>query len=368
MAPAPKTILVIAGDPSGDLHGAHLIKELKGHGFRVAAVGGPLIRKEADEFIEDLAARGMTGFLEPFKALPFFFRLARRLRDFMLKNRPAALVCIDYYGFNRRVLAIAKACGVPAYYYISPQVWASRAGRIKTLKDLIRRMFVIFPFEEKIYAKEKVPCLFVGHPLLDLLPAARRDGGLKAPLKVGLLPGSRASEIKRHLPLFLKAFEELKRHFPDSKAFVFASSSLPDRAYAAAGHRFELVRESGYQSRKTLDIAISSSGTATLENALLGIPMVVVYKLSWATYAIARAIIKVPYISMANILAGRLLVPELIQNDATPQKIARAAVSLLENPEKLAALKKDLAGLRGVLGSAGAAQTTARAIAAELAS
>lgn len=370
MTPRPKTILIVAGDPSGDLHGSHLIRALKrlDPHLAVAAVGGPLMRRQADEFLEDLAARGMVGFLEPLLAVPFFARLLGRLKRFMRQRKPQAVICVDYYGFNRRVLSAAKACSVAAYYYISPQVWASRPGRIKVLARLVRRMFVIFPFEQALYEKAGLPCTFIGHPLLDLMPPAPPLSDLGAPLHVGLLPGSRDSEIKRHLPLFLSAFDEIARHFPKASAQLFASGSRPDAFYKKllGGRPCQIIRENNYHARARLDLAISSSGTATLENALLGVPMVVVYKMSWATYAVARAIIKVPYISMANLLAGRKLVPELIQHDATPQKVARAAVSLLENPEKLARLKHDLSHLRRKLGQPGAAAQAAQQILAEL--
>lgn len=365
-----KTILVVAGDPSGDLHGSHLIRALKAadKSLFVAAVGGPLMREAADEFLEDLSSRGVTGFWEPVLKIGFLVRLALRLKKFMVEHRAAALICIDYYGFNRRVLALAKTAGVPAYYYISPQVWASRSGRIKMLKRLVRRMFVIFPFEETLYRDNGVPCTFVGHPLLDLLPepsAAAKT--LEAPLNVGLLPGSRASEVRRHLPVMLEAFRRLRRHFPDSRAEIFASPSLPDAAYAQASKDgVELVRETDYRRRSRIDLALCSSGTATLENALLGIPMVVIYKLSWPTYAIARAIIKVPHIAMANLLAGRKLVPELIQRQATGVKAAEAAVALLEDPRRYAALREELLSLRKRLGGPGAASRAAKELLADI--
>ena len=361
------TLLVVAGDPSGDLHGARLIRALKAGGARVAAVGGPLMKREADEFIEDLASRGITGFWEPLAKLGFLAGLAWRLKRYLAEKRPAALVCIDFYGFNRRVLALAKTSGIPAYYYISPQVWASRPYRIKILARLLRRMFVIFPFEERLYREAGVPCDFVGHPLLDLLPQPAAKKTLTAPLRVGLLPGSRASEVKRHLPVFLEAFGLLRRHFPAAEALVFASSALPDSAYAIASEpRARLVREADYHARASLDFAFCSSGTATLENALLGIPMVVVYKMSWPTYAVARAIVRVDHIAMANILAGRSLVPELIQGEATPEGIAHAALGLLEDPRRYFRLREELLGLRAKLGSPGSAGRAAQAILRDL--
>ena len=349
--------MIVAGDPSGDLHGSHLIHAIKkaSPSLYVAAVGGPLMRQACDEFLEDLAGRGVTGFWEPFLQLGFLLRLGKRLKNFMAERRPAAVVCIDYYGFNRRVLGLAQSLGIAAYYYISPQVWASRPGRIRVLKRLVRRIFVIFPFEEDIYRREGVPCLFVGHPLLDLLPACVEKKEMRAPVEVGLLPGSRPSEIGRHLPLFIRAFSQFRRHFPDSRGVLFASAALPDallRDYRLEG--IEIVRESDYSRRAALDIAFSSSGTATLENALLGVPMVVVYKLSWLSYWVARGLIRVPHISMANILAGRRLVPELIQNQATPENISRAAVALMENPRQYKALKGELRGLRETLKAAAA--------------
>lgn len=354
-------ILVVVGDPSGDVHGAKLIAELKRGGARVAAVGGPMMRREADEFIEDLASRGVTGFWEPAAKLGFLLKLALELRRFLTERRPKAVVCIDFYGFNRRVLSLAHGAKVPAYYYISPQVWASRPGRVGVLKRLVRRMFVIFPFEEKLYREAGVPCRFVGHPLLDSVPEPREDAPLGSPLTVGFLPGSRRAEVGKHLPLFLAAFSLFKRHFPDARAVVFAAETLPDSAYALPPE-VELVRESDYRRRACVDLVLSSSGTATLENALLGLPMVVVYKLSWPTYLIARAIVKVPFIAMANILAGRALVPELIQHKATPERVAQAAVGLLEDPRRYAALRADLRALRRSLGEPGAAARAAREI------
>lgn len=364
-------ILVVAGDPSGDLHASHLIRALKAKGpagLRVAAVGGPLMREAADEFLEDLASRGVTGFWEPVVKLPFMVKLGLRLKRFMAERRPAAVVCVDYYGFNRRVLSFAKSLGVPAFYFISPQVWASRPGRVRVLKRLVRKMLVIFPFEAKLYREAGVPCEFVGHPLLDVVPAPATKKAPGAPLRVGLLPGSRASEVAKHLPILLAAFLNLRRRYPDARAQVFAAASLPDGAYdLGAVPDVTLVRESSYDARRELDLALCSSGTATLENALLGVPMVVVYKMSWLTFRIAKAIVRVDHIAMANILAGRTLAPELIQKDATAERVAAAALGLLENDKAYARLRAELIELREKLGKPGAAGRAAAAILAEVA-
>lgn len=359
-----KSFLVVAGDPSGDLHASNLIKALKraDPAVRVAAVGGPLCRGVADEFLEDLASRGVTGFLEPVLKIPFLLDLRKRLQAFLRERKPDALVCVDYYGFNRRVLPLAKAEGIPAYYFVSPQVWASRPGRVKVLKTLVSKMLVIFPFEEALYRNAGVPVEFVGHPLLDLIPEPmERTGTSKTPL-VGLLPGSRTSELKRHLPVFYAAFEMLKRSHPGLKGALFAAVNQPDAAYGRLPDGVELVREQDYARRRVLDLAICSSGTATLENALLGVPMVVVYKLSWPTYAIARALVKVKHIAMANLLAGKGVVPELIQRDATPERAAAEAARFLDEPAYAASVRADLLAVRRSLGTPGAADRAAAAL------
>ncbi len=365
------TILIVAGDPSGDLHASHLIRALKKRGgpsLRVAAVGGPLMKAQADEFIEDLASRGVTGFWEPVLKLPFMIRLGLRLKRFMREKKPLALICVDYYGFNRRVLGLARPLGVPAFYYISPQVWASRPGRVNTLKKLVRRMLLIFPFEVAVYEKAGVPCRFVGHPLLDLMPVPEDKKAPARPPRVGLLPGSRRSEIARHLPILLQACEKLRAVYPELRVQVFAPPAAPDSAYdAARAADVDIVREKGYDQRRGLDLALCCSGTATLENALLGVPMVVLYKMSYLTYRIARALIRVRHIAMANILAGETLVPELIQRDATAERLAEEALRLLEDKARYAEVRRKLLAVRASLGEPGAAERAAQTILQEAA-
>lgn len=362
-------LLIVAGDPSGDLHASNLIKAIKRRdpSARVAAVGGPLCQAAADEFIEDLASRGVTGFLEPLLKVPFLLRLRSRLQFFIRTRRPDALVCVDYYGFNRRILPLARAAGVPAFYFVSPQVWASRPGRVKVLKRLVRRMLVIFPFEEKLYREAGVPVEFVGHPLLDLIPEpAQRAPDPNTPI-VGLLPGSRSSELKRHIPVFYEAFRILRQTRPGMRGFVFASPNQPDSAYGRLPEGVEITRENDYKRRAALDVAICSSGTATLENALLGVPMVVVYKLSWPTYLIARALVNVTHIAMANLLAGRGVVPELIQRDATPRRAAAEAARFLDDTALWARTREELLAIRRSLGEPGCADRAARAVLGEAA-
>lgn len=388
--------LIVAGDPSGDLYGAMLARELRALDpeARFSAVGGRFLREEAaagGRFLHDLASLGITGFLEPLRNLFLFLDIDRRIQDLLREDRPDAVVCVDFYGFNRHVLKAARAEGVTTCYFISPQVWATRPGRVRALKELVDRMIVIFPFEEKLYREAGVPVTWVGHPLLDILPpalsgsgerppsedggpmpAARNGGAGEEPsaLKVGLLPGSRLSEIRRHLPVFLGALRRMLRDYPRCEASLFASAQVPDAVYeefllpwrASGGLEVKIVREADYRERSGLDIALTSSGTATLENALLGVPMVVIYKLFWPTYAIARAMIRVPYITMANLLCGKRLVPELVQAQADAPGVAREALLILEDPRRLAGLRKELSALRGLLGGPGAARRAAEAV------
>jgi len=380
-------LLLVAGDPSGDLYGSLLIRELR-HLFsrlpgrallRFEVAGGRLMKrtlKQDDSFLCDLASKGVTGFVEPARRLPMFMGLMRRIKDVLARRKPDAVICIDFYGFNRHVMGAAKAAGVPVFYFISPQVWASRPGRVRAIKRLVDRMLVIFPFEESLYRDAGVPVTWVGHPLLDLLPEPARMDGLRGGrhLRIGLLPGSRAGEVRRHLPVFLKATTRILRDFPRAKVSVFAGAQLPEELYRRWLHRWrgldgghaKLVRESDYAVRVQQDVVLTSSGTATLENALLGLPMVVIYKLSWPTYFLARALIKVDMIAMANILAGRRVVPELIQHDATPENVARSALAVLEDPRKLRAMREELISLRTKLGGRGAVTRTARIILEEL--
>ncbi len=357
-------VLVIAGDPSGDLHAANLIAALKRRDpeLRVASIGGPLSRAAADEFLEDLASRGITGFSGPLREIGFFLSLARRIEQFFDERHPNALICVDYYGFNRRILSMAQHAGTPAFYYISPQVWASRPGRIKVLKRLVRKMLVIFPFEEYLYQRAGVPVEFVGHPLLDLIPEPAHSRAQTAGPVIGILPGSRSPELRRHLPVLLEAFARIRSTRPSCQGLLFSAPSQPDAAYGKLPPGITPVRDPDYACRATLDLALCSSGTATLECALLGIPMVVIYKASWLNYVIARALLTIPHIAMVNVLACELLVPELIQRQASAERVAAKAAELLDNPSLAASIREELLAMRRSLGKPGAAERAAAII------
>lgn len=367
-----KRIFFIAGDPSGDEHAARVAAESKAQGAEVMAVGGPALRAVADRWLGDVVSQGVMGFWEPLKKVPFFLNVLNRvILPAMREWEPQVVVPTDFYGFNRYVARSAKEAGRRVCYLISPQVWASRPGRIQTLKMCVDRMLVIFPFEEKLYRDAGVPVTFVGHPLLDILPEVSASAPSNVEPRVGLLPGSRPSEVRRLLPVFMETADRM----PAGTRFVlFAAPTLSNAFYDKflAGrrpgkHLMEVVRDENYSVRRGLDMALACSGTATLENALLGIPTVVAYKTSWPTYLLARALVKVPYIAMPNILARKLLMPELIQTRARPDELADALVALWKDGSARKVMRGELLALRGQLGGPGAARRAAEAILGEAA-
>ena len=374
-----KSVLISAGDYSADLHGESLVRELRAlvPDLRVTALGGVKLKGVADRFLHDMVELDVSGFTQPIKQ---FFRLMGILKKSVFplidKKEIGAVILIDYYGFNIHIAEHAKAAGVPVFYFVSPQVWASRRWRIQKLKETVTKMLVIFPFEEELYRSHGVPVEFVGNPLIDGAPepAAARPVGPE--IRLGLLPGSRQRELVPHIPLLLGALEDLRKKFPKIKATLFAVDAIPDPVYreiirSALGRDPEpgmlgIVRDSGHRIRLEQDLCITASGTATLENALLGLPMVVIYKTSWLTYLVARWIIQVKHISMPNILAGREIVPELIQHRASPGKIAETAAAILSDPALLASQRSELIQLRKRLGPPGAYRRAAQAIAPSL--
>jgi len=374
IVPTTKNILVVAGDPSGDAHAANLIKALKAKDpeLSVTSIGGVRMREVSTHFIYNLVSVGAVGFAEPFKNFFLWLKLIRLVRRYLEEKRPGCVIAVDFYGFNHQVLGLAAHRSIPAFYYISPQVWASRPGRAAKIARLVKEVLVIFPFEEAIYKKAGANVSFVGHPLLDSVPAPAETYAVPEgnAFKIGILPGSRKSEIAKHLPIFVQAFYKIKSVYPDSRAYIFAVPEFPDEKLVPAlesvdkywSKDVEIVREQDYKIRSTMDFAFTCSGTATLENALMGLPMAVAYKMSDFSFAIAKRIVKVQYISLANILLKKPVVKELMQEKANPGALAQEALSLLNNPPKMAAMRKEFLGLRSMLGSPGAAERAAEKI------
>ena len=369
-----KNILIVAGDVSGDIHAAGLIRALKAQDPEVCitAVGGKNMQPLCDRFLLDLASQGATGFVEPLKKLPLWFSLLHQLENYMDTAHPVAVIVVDFYGFNHQVLKAAAKRHIPAYYYVTPQVWASRQYRAKKLARLTRKMFVIYPFEPAFHQKFGGNAVFLGNPLLDFMPApAQKKYDIADPVaypwKLGILPGSRPSEIKRLAPVFYQAFKQVVAAFPNTHAYLFLLPDADEKAVAeiigeSLHPQFHFVKDVHFEKRKEMDFLLACSGTATLENALLGVPMVVAYKLFWPTALIARLVIKVRFISLVNILAGKEIVKELLQHHATAQALADETIAMFKEPQRLAQMHAQLLELRAQLGQPGVADRAAKEI------
>lgn len=373
--PNSSRIFFCAGDVSGDVHASNLMKELKrlAPQVRLDSVGGQRMKAQSDNFLCDMVAKGASGFVEPFKKIFMWLDLLNMIGEYFDKEKPSCVVLTDFFGFNSRVMKAAYDRKIPVYYYVCPQVWASRRYRAKKIVKMAKKMFVIFPFEKKIYTSLGGDAMFLGNPLLDTIPepAAKEFKEKRtAEIKIGMMPGSRPQEIQKHTKLFWQAFLIIKKTFPNAKAYLFAVPEVSDETlFNCIGSKnpdFTIVREQDYTVRKTMDFIITCSGTATLENALLGLPMVVVYKTSWITYHIAKLIIKVPYISLVNILRRQSVVKELIQKDASPQGIAEETCSVLGNKKRFNTMCKNMLTIREMLGMPGVAHRTAEVILGEV--
>lgn len=369
-----REILFVAGEVSGDQHAAGVARELRASKapFALAGVGGDMMRDAGVELIEHSGKLAVMGFIEPLKRLPHFRRLRNQLRTRIESGNVALVVLVDYGGFNMKVAEVAAAAGVPVLYFITPQVWASRAGRMKTLARTVTKAAVILPFEEKLLRENGIDATFVGHPLMDKLATlpdraeARRVLGIDESARLlALFPGSRAQEISRHLDPFVATARELQRRDPSLQVVV---SAAPHVSIPKERCPFPLVHAASFTVLRAADAALCKSGTTTLEAAVALCPLVVAYRTGTLEYAIARRIVTITYIGLVNIVAGREVAREFVQDALVPTDVADALAPLLEpsNPARAEMVKK-LVGVRAMLGEPGAAKRVA-AMAAALAS
>jgi len=375
----PRSIFIIAGESSGDLHGAHLAKELKklSPDLRLFGLGGGSMREAGVEILADptrIAVIGLIEVLQHFSDFKRLFHLAVRALD---ERRPDLVVLIDYPGFNLRFAREVKRRGIRLVYYISPQIWAWDPGRIHAIKKLVDRMLVVFPFEKELYEKAGVPVTFVGHPLLDQVrPSLSRmealeQLGLSDGLPViGILPGSRQGEVRRHLPVLLEAGEKLREALPSSARFLLIKAPhLPWEIYQPFLKQSHLnpkvIERWDYDCLHGCDLVLVASGTATLECALLERPIVIVYKTSWPTYFLSRLLIRIPHIGLVNVVAGRKVAPELIQREANPERIAMETLSLWKDAQRRQEMKDSFSAIRKSLGEPGAGRRAAEMVYSE---
>jgi lipid-A-disaccharide synthase len=374
---AAPDVLLVAGEASGDMHGGDLVAALRRRvpSVRVRGIGGAHLRANGMDTLIDAHTLSTMGLVEARERLGVIWRAYREMRRILREEKPDLLILIDFAEFNMALAGVAKRHGVPVLYYISPQVWAWRRGRVRKIARRVSRLAVVFPFELPLYAGTGVRADFVGHPLLDRVQVARdRAATLAAagldPAKrlVALLPGSRSKEMQLLLPAMAEAAERLQRR-GDTQCALALAETLSEADIAAsmrgAALPFPVVRGATYDLVHASDVVIVASGTATLETALLERPMVIVYRTAPLTYALARRLISVPFIGMPNLIAGRGVVPELIQDDATADRMVAEVERFLDDPGHAAATRQALAEIRPALGGGGAAERAA-AIAAEM--
>jgi len=314
---------------------------------------------------DKIADSSIIGFWEPLKNLARLKRNLNLAEKFFIKDKPEGLIIIDYYGYNIHLAKLAKKHKIPVIYYIAPQVWATRGGRVQKIKKFVKKVLVIFPFEKEIYERAGIPCEFVGNPLLDIIPNLSVPTSLQ-PMHIGLMPGSRIQEINKHFTQFYEAFVNISNVFSDIKAIIpVFSENIKNHIinnFNIDSKKIEFVMHGDYEKRSKMSLCITSSGTATVENMLLGVPMVISYKTSWLTYQIAKRLINVKFIGMPNILAGREICPELIQNEATAEKISKKCLEILQNSQILEKMRYDITETKQKLGGQGATKMAAEII------
>jgi lipid-A-disaccharide synthase len=366
-------LLLSCGEPSGDLYAGELVRELRLRqpDLEVFGLGGDRMASQGAELLAHVRDLAVVGLLEVVAHLRSLRRVFDRVLSEVELRRPEVAVLVDYPDFNLRLARQLRQRGVPVVYYVSPQVWAWRRGRLDSIRKTVDHMLVIFPFEEALYREADVPVTFVGHPLVDLVRAPANTAAFleslgldpKRPV-VALLPGSRPKEIGHNLPPVLGAVERLAAQRPDLQFPLALAPALDPVAVANAVGSLP-VRVVANQTQGVLascTVAVVASGTATVEAALLGAPMVVVYRLAPLTYLLGRKLVKVPHFAMANLIAGERVVPEVIQRELTPERVAAEVGALLDDPGRRQRMREGLADVRRRLGKPGASARAAEAV------
>jgi len=346
--------MVIAGEVSGDMHAAKMLREIKAvhPDWTFWGVGGAELEKEGVDCLYGLDDFAVLGLVEVLKKYGFFKKAFNHLVAECRSRRPDAVLLVDYPGFNLRFAKEVKGLGIPVVYYVCPQIWAWKAGRADTMSQVIDQLLVIFPFEVGLFKDKPLDVHYVGHPLVDetqkALAASDRDLPWPGETRVALLPGSRRQEIERNLPVILDTAQEVAGQEAGA-GFILAapSESIATLARAVLDRhpvktRVSVVVDDTREVLKQATAAVVASGTATLETALMRCPMVIVYKTSWFTYTVGRRVVKIPHIGMVNVVAGKEVCPEFIQGDATPGTLAKALLPLLEDTDQRRAMLRDM--------------------------
>jgi lipid-A-disaccharide synthase len=373
-ASSPRRVLVSCGEPSGDLYAGDLVHHLRGQvgSLEVFGLGGDRLRAEGGRLLAHVGDLAVVGLLEVLRHLRHLRAVFRAVLEEVDRDRPAVAVLVDYAEFNLRLARELKKRGVPVAYYVSPQVWAWRRGRVRSIRESVSHMIVIFPFEEPLYRDAGVPVTFVGHPLVELAQPAKdraaflSSHGLDATRPVlAVLPGSRRQEVAHNLPPIAGALRRLRQQRGDLQLALAVAPSLDPHLFDRELTGLPVVRVSGHTHAilSAASAGIVASGTATVEAALMDLPMVVVYRVSPLTYALGRPFVRVPHYAMANLLANREVVRELIQGDFRPEAVAAEVLALLEDPGRRTTVRRGLAEIRARLGPTGASARAAAVVA-----
>ncbi len=353
---------IIAGERSGDLHGSNLIKGIRknDHDAQIRAWGGEMMQSAGAEIVKNYRDLAFMGFFEVVKNLPTILGFLAFCKKDIIKFKPDVVILIDYAGFNMRVAKFAKTSGIKTFYYISPKVWAWNQSRALKIKAFVDKMFVIFPFEKAFFKKYDYDVEYVGNPLFDAIadftPVEnfRKEAHLGQKPIIALLPGSRKQEVETMLPLMMSQVYE----FPDYQFVIGAVSNLPKELYARWQSIFpvKFVMDDAYNLLSVADAALVTSGTATLETALFNVPQVVCYRGGWAAYQVYKRVIRVPFVSLVNLIAGREVVKELLQYDLNKENLTTELSKITINPETRKAQLEGYAEIKNILGEAGASE------------
>lgn len=365
-------IMIVAGEASGDLHGSNLVEAARSLNpdLDFYGLGGEKLEQAGVELLFDLEHQQLVGLTEILSSLTQVLATLRTLKKSIVTEKPEALVLIDYPDFNLSLAKTARKAGVPVFYYISPQLWAWRQGRIKKIKKLVTRMAVVFPFEVEFYRRQGMEVFFVGHPLLDVMKPVRPKPDVKRELGFNpndplltLLPGSRMTEVRQLLPLMLQAVSLVKNKNPRLSVAVSQADTISsDEIKSYLPERLPGIRLFSGQTHKlqnAADVVLTASGTATLETAISLTPMLVVYRLKPLTFFIIRRLLKVEHVALPNLIAGRALVPELLQKEAYPDRIACELENILCDSNKADEIIAGLRQVREELGAPGASRRAA---------
>lgn len=370
-----KRVLIISGEPSGDLHASNLVRDLKGLDPELSfyGLGGDRSRESGVDVIFDISRLALVGYIEVIRNLLVIGKAFHTVMSAVDKDRPILAILVDYPGFNLRIARELKRRSIPVVYYISPQVWAWGADRINIIRECVRKILVFFKFEEDLYRKHGVDAEFVGHPLAETArptltrEEARRKFGLSVgKTTIALLPGSRKMEVATLLPIMVSTGKLLKDSAIDAQYVIAKYPGLPielyEKALEGSSLDIKIVDGDTYNVLGASDAAIVASGTATLETAMIGTPFVVIYKTHPITAFVARKVAKFRFLGLVNILAGKEIAPEFLQEDATPEKIAGRIAGLLDDSKAMETMRRELDTVKRSLGSSGASQRAARSI------